>query len=260
MRRMPFGKFCHSLFVVVLVVSAVVRAGEMRAGSVRSEYSDRTFSRYSVGVSSGTLGIGAGVGYQVSERVRLRLRGAYLNYDRKEQWGSMDSRIQIHGNNAGMLIDFFPFGERFYISAGLNLCESQAEYRAQFRQKAGMQNMVHFGGRDYKVTEGDYASISGDYRWNKLQPYIGIGYQDYVFDRPWLMYSIDMGICYMGQGDMSVQASGGLKSRDPETCQWKPISPGELEQGIRQEGKDFFELADSLRFYPVLQMSISAVF
>ena len=59
---------------------------------------------------------------------------------------------------------------------------------------------------------------------------------------------------------MSVQASGELKSRDPGTCQWKPITPAELEQGIRQEGRDFFDLADSLCFYPVLQMSISAVF
>ena len=159
-----------------------------------------------------------------------------------------------------MLIDFFPFGEHFYISAGLNLCESKAEYRAHFRQRPGLQNRVHFGGRDYKITDGDHASIRGDYTWNRLQPYIGIGYQDHMFDLPWLMYSIDMGICYMGQGEMSVQASGGLKSRDPETYQWEPITPAELEQGIRQEGKDFFDLADGLRFYPVLQMSISAVF
>ena len=260
MWRMTFGKFCSVLLVGILAVGAVARAGEMRTEPVMFEYPDKAIPRYSVGVSGGTQGIGVSVGYQVSERVRVRLRGAYLGYDSSEQWGSMDSRIQIHGNNAGMLIDFFPFGEHFYISAGLNLCESEAEYRAHFRQKPGLQNRVHFGGRDYKMTDGDHACISGDYTWNKLQPYIGIGYQDYVFDLPWLMYSIEMGICYMGQGEMSVQACGGLKSRDPETYQWEPITPAELEQGIRQEGKDFFDLADGLRFYPVLQMSISAVF
>ena len=252
MWRMMVGKLCYSVCVVVLMLSVVARAGEMRTEPVMFEYPGRAIPRYSVGVSGGTQGIGVSVGYQVSERVRVRLRGAYLGYDSSEQWGSMDSRIQIHGNNAGMLIDFFPFGEHFYISAGLNLCESKAEYRAHFRQKPGLQNVVHFGGRDYKMTDGDHACISGDYTWNKLQPYIGIGYQDHMFDLPWLMYSIDMGICYMGQGKMGVQACGGLKSRDPETYQWEPITPAELEQGIRQEGRHFFDLADSLRFYPVL--------
>ena len=245
---------------MVILAGAVAEAGEAGLEPVMYEYPDRTIPQSRVGISGGTQGAGLIAGVQVSERVRIRLRGARLGYDGSEQWGSMDTRIKMHGDNAGMLVDFFPCGEHFYISAGLNWCESRAEYHAHFRQKAGCQNTVHFGGRDYKMSDGDRASISGDYTWNKLQPYIGIGYQDYLFETTWLMYSVDLGINIMGRGEMRVSATGGLKSRNPETLCWEPITQPELEQGIRAEGRDFFNLADKLTIYPVLQISISVVF
>lgn len=247
------GSFYKKLLMGVLVVSSVAQGS--------NEVSiDGTHSPYSVALSCGTQGFGASIGYHVSECLRLRLRGAYLACNNTDKWGTMDSRIEIHGNNAGMLADFFPFGEHFYISAGINLSESKAEYRAHFRQEAGRQKIILFGGKKYKITEGDNASICGDYSWNKLQPYIGIGYQNYAFNLPWLMYSIDIGVSFMGHGDMRVRAKGGLKSRNPETYLWSPITPGELEKGLRQEGKDFFDIADNLTIYPVIQMNITVLF
>ena len=116
------------------------------------------------------------------------------------------------------------------------------------------------GGTEYSVTDGDYADINGKYSWNHAQPYIGIGYQNYLFEGTSLYYSVDFGINFMGSGDLTVGSSDNLRYRDPVTNQFKPVTDGVLEDSIRKEGRDFFKIADDLCVYPVLQFAIGARF
>ena len=217
-------------------------------------------ARWRVGMEAGTMGLGVSAGYQLSEQVRIRLRGAALRHDSTEEWGSMNSRLKLQGNNAGILLDYFPWGRHFYLCAGVTISESRAVYHARFRQKEGFQNMVDFGGQLCKITQGDEAGIRGSYSWNHLQPYIGIGYQDELWENSGLYYSIDIGINIMGKGELEAQSYGGLKYRDPESYQWKAVTEGEARQMLRREGKDFFDLADSLSIYPVLQLGVAVEF
>ncbi len=243
-------------------------AGESFAGSIIAasdavetvEQPRQQEARWRVGMEAGTMGLGVSAGYQLSEQVRIRLRGAALRHDSTEEWSSMNSRLKLQGNNAGILLDYFPWGRHFYLCAGVTISESRAVYHARFRQKPGLQNIVDFGGQDCKITQGDEAGIRGSYSWNHLQPYIGIGYQDELWENSGLYYSIDIGINIMGKGKLEAQSYGGLKYRDPESYQWKAVTEGEARQMLRREGKDFFDLADSLSIYPVLQLGVAVEF
>ena len=211
-------------------------------------------------INAGTQGAGISFGYRINPGVRLRLRGAMLNYSKDESWGDSDARLKIYGNNVGLLVDIFPGEDNFYISAGLNFSESKMRCRARIYRDPGMSANKVVGGVEYDVIRGDYADISGKYSWNHVQPYVGIGYQDSLFGCDSLYYSVDLGLNFMGNGDLSVSSSGHLRYKDTSDGVFKPATDDVLEKSIRKEGRDFFKIADDLCVYPVLQVAIGARF
>ncbi len=211
-------------------------------------------------INVGTQGAGVSIGYKLNPGVRLRLRGAVLGYSANEDWGDSDARLKIYGNNVGLLVDIFPGEGNFYISAGLNFSESKMRCRSRIYREPGMAANAIVGGTEYSVTDGDYADINGKYSWNHAQPYIGIGYQNYLFKGTSLYYSVDFGINFMGSGKLSTSSTGNLLYRDSTTGTMKPATEEVMEKSIRKEGRDFFKIADDLCVYPVLQFAIGARF
>lgn len=214
-----------------------------------------------VDVNAGTLGAGASVAVQLNPQVRLRLRGAVLSYDQRELWSDMDSQMKIHGNNIGLLVDMFPGEDRnFYISAGLNFGENKMRCQARANRAPGMATNIDFGGTEYRLLSGTQGEINGKYAWNHATPYIGIGYQDSLWEGSSLYYSVDLGINFLGSGNLSVGSTGQWQYKDPATNQWKDATSDQFRQSILREGRDFFKIADDLCVYPVLQLSIGSRF
>lgn len=232
---------------------AIVGAGLLPAmGSTQQDFN--------IDINAGTQGAGMSVGYHVTPSVRLRLRGAVLSHSTSESWGDSDARMKLYGNNVGLLVDVFPGEGNFYLSAGLNFSESKMRCRARIYRDPGMSANKVVGGVEYDVIRGDYADISGKYSWNHVQPYVGIGYQNSLFGCDSLYYSVDLGLNFMGNGDLSVSSSGHLRYKDTSDGVFKPATDDVLEKSIRKEGRDFFKIADDLCVYPVLQVAIGARF
>lgn len=211
-------------------------------------------------INAGTQGLGAAIGYRPNPYIRFRIRGATINYDYQEKWSDMDTTIKLHGDNAGLLLDIFPFGGKFYITAGVNFSENKMRYKASLYRTPGMAYNVHLAGRDYRMLNDTRCEIFGKYQWRHAQPYIGIGYQDIMPYCEHLYYGIDLGLNFMGSGKLQVRSKGNLERRDPRTYEWKSIGHDEVEYLVRKEGHNFFKVADDLRVYPVLQLSIGAAF
>ena len=211
-------------------------------------------------INAGTQGAGISLGYNINPSVRLRLRGAMLSYSANENWSDSDARLKLYGNNVGLLVDIFPGEGNFYISAGLNFSENKMRCRSRIYREPGMAANAVVGGIEYAVSGSEQAEIYGKYSWNHAQPYIGIGYQDSLLGSSTFYYSLDLGINFMGSGNLTVGSSGNLNYRDTTTDQMKPVTNSVLEESIRKEGRDFFKIADDLCVYPVLQLGIGARF
>ena len=211
-------------------------------------------------INAGTQGAGISIGHKINPSVRLRLRGAMLSYSANENWSGSDTQLKLYGSNVGLLVDIFPGEGNFYISAGLNFSENKMRCRSRIYREPGMAANAVVGGIEYAVSGGDYADINGKYSWNHAQPYIGIGYQDSLLGSSTFYYSLDLGINFMGNGNLTVGSSGNLNYRDTTTDQMKPVTNSVLEESIRKEGRDFFKIADDLCVYPVLQLGIGARF
>lgn len=236
----------HSLFLTLLPLLALPALADTR--------------NIHFDVNAGTQGLGLSLGYKVNPSVRLRLRGAMMGYDTTENWSDMQSQLKLYGNNVGMLVDIFPGEGNFYISAGLNFSESKMRCRARHYTQPGRASNFEFGGVEYRHLRGPYAEVTGKYSWNHAQPYIGIGYQDSLFGSSTFYYSVDLGINFMGSGSLTVSNSGNMEFKDPATNQWKPAENQMIEDAVRQEGRDFFKIADDLYVYPVLQLGLGVRF
>lgn len=236
-----------SLFLSILALCALPALG-----------ADKT--ELSFDVNAGTQGAGVSLGYKLNPSVRLRLRGAMLSYEQNENWSDSQAQLKLYGDNVGLLVDIFPGEGNFYITAGLNFSENKMRCRSRIDRKPGMVGTATVGGIEYSIIEGTHAEINGKYSWNHAQPYIGIGYQDDLFDSSTFYYSLDLGINFMGSGNLTVSGSDNLRYRDPATNEMKPATEAMMEESIRKEGRDFFKIADDLSVYPVIQFAIGARF
>ena len=238
--------------------SYVLHAGEPEIiDIVEQQYTNPHFTLAATG---GTQGLGMSMGYRFNPYLGMRLRGATIGYDCTETWGNQHTRLNLNGDNTGFLVDIYPFGGKFYLTAGLTFCESTMRYRARFSRGLGEDCHIQMGGFHFELRDDNEGELSGKYSWNKLQPYIGIGYTDTIIDGYPLYYSLDLGINYMGSGKFNSSNKGHFVCQDP---QWLTISDATDEQinaAMRREGRDFFRFAERLRIYPVLQLSVGLQF
>ena len=238
-------------FVLFLLVSSVALAGGECAEVGPAQ------SKWSVAAVGGTQGVGMSVGYRMNEYVGFRLRGAVMDYNQFDDWSGSQSTVKLNGDNAGLLVDIYPFGGKFYISAGLTVSECNMRYKRRFTMPAGGQIDTMVGSQRW-IINGD-AEISGKYEWNHLQPYLGIGYADTIGESGLFYYAVDLGINYMGSGNLRVGHAGNIRY-EKEYGLKIAIGSHQVESFIREDGRDFFKIADNLHVYPVLQLSVGLRF
>lgn len=223
-------------------------------------------------VNVGTLGVGVNVGYEFNRHLKLRVRGSYLaaDYDKTwsdGSWGStpLDGKFEFDGSSVGLLLDYHPFGGSFHLTGGLNFSGMKLDAKATMKNAADLQGLsgeYDFGGTTYKVAAGDEAQVKGRYEWNRVQPYLGIGWSsDGDGDRSFY-FSCDIGVNFIGKGQLSVSHSGAdIQVKGPDG-QYHDVADIDamLEASLREEGKDFFDIADKVIVYPVIQFGIGGRF
>lgn len=213
-------------------------------------------------VNVGTQGIGLSIGYEFNQHFKLRMRGAYLAYDYDDDWGNgadgltAKGKMDFDGSNVGLILDYHPFGGRFHVSGGLNFADTKVKIDSNLNAATGAdgsEGTYDFGGVTYRAA-GNSGNIHGKYSWNTVQPYLGIGWSsDGDGDRS-LYFSIDLGVNFIGNGSLSVGASDNIQAWNG--TDWEKASNATIEHSVREEGKDFFKIADDLFVYPVLQIGM----
>ena len=249
------------LFLLALFCpSYALHAGEQQVTDFEEQHRNATSPDFSIAATGGTQGLGLSIGYRFNPYIGVRLRGATLGYSSTETWGNQRTRLNLNGDNAGLLVDIHPFGGNFYLTAGLTHCESTMRYRARFTRGLGKDCHIQMGGFHFELREDSAGELSGKYSWNKLQSYLGIGYTETITVGYPLYYSIDLGINYMGNGKFRSSNKGYFTVQDPRWLTTSEATDEQINAAVRRESRDFFRLADRLRFYPVLQLSVGLQF
>lgn len=212
-------------------------------------------------VNAGTQGVGFNIGYEFNRYLKLRFRTGFMSFSYDDEWNDMDFEAKLNGNNSGLILDVHPFAGKFHISAGLNFNPLKLEARGKLNgEKYGdfdSSEIYELGNYQYRLKDGVNSGwVFGEYSWRTCQPYLGIGWSsDGDGDRS-LYFTFDLGVNFMGSGNLSVSSSAGVEEAPIGTDNWSDLDTSTLKDSLMEEGKDFFKIADKLYVWPVLQIGV----
>lgn len=215
---------------------ALVLFGLCLAGSVTAA---EDVNRFSAGVTGGTLGLGAEVGYAFSPRVRIRGLAAGLDASHDiEPDGQSDLRYDadVELRNAAAFVDFHPFSGNFRVSAGMVVSDNSGDGSATCRQ-----TFCNFGDGSNILVQGDRVDVDVEFS-DAAHPYLGIGWSSTPDSTGDWLFSIDLGATYLGDPDVDASISG-------------PSSGNPLaQQEVENEERNIEDDLEDFEFYPVVMI------
>lgn len=126
---------------------------------------------FSVGLTAGTIGIGAEAATSITENLNVRTVVAGFKYSKD---GSQGTDITYEGDakflNAGLLLDYYPFGSGIRLSAG-------GYYNGTSVALKGIPTAgSSYTFNDVTYTSADVGDLNAEVKYKKIMPYVGFGF------------------------------------------------------------------------------------
>lgn len=157
-----------------------------------------------IGVSAKVGGLGAGVEvtqyYNDMYSARLGVGQLKVSKDFDEDGVNYKGDLKVGGVN--LFGDIHPFHGGFRVTGGIVKMDTGLKGEAKFDGSGS----IDINGNTY--TSADVSSVNADVKWNKVRPYIGIGYDGGNTDKDGGFFlTTDFGIIYAGKASVSVTAN-----------------------------------------------------
>lgn len=194
-----------------------------------------------VDVHAGTLGGGLGVSFGViPDRVDLRAGFNTFNYNRTLTSGTIDYDGQVKFENAGALVDLYPFNGSFRLSLGLYYNNNNFDLTG----KPNASGTYTINGTTY--TASQVGSLTGTVSFDKSSPYIGFGFGNPMRGgHVTLMF--DVGAIYQGSPQVTLNATGAAGN---------PLLASDLTAAQQTAQNDMTKF----RWWPVIQLGLGIRF
>lgn len=201
-------------------------------------------SRSDLGLTGkiGTLGYGAelNLGLTDSVGVRLGLNAFSYRYNANSSAVNYDFKLQLQTVSA--LADWYPFEGSFRTSAGVLYNNNKVSLNA-----LPTGGTYTINGTTYAAS--DVGSMQGTMTFNKVAPYLGIGWGNPVArNKGWGMTS-DIGVLFQGQPKTSLVATCGA-SLSPSQCT-------DLQNNAAAENAKVESDLKNFKWWPVVSFGIS---
>jgi hypothetical protein len=198
-------------------------------------------SRSGLGLTGkiGTLGYGAELNFGSSDSfsARLGLNAYTYKYNANSNTVNYDFKLQMQTVSA--LADWYPFSGGFRTSAGLLYNNNKVSLGAM---PTGGNFTIGTG--TYSTTQ--VSSLQGTMTFNKIAPYLGIGWGNPVAnDKGWGLVT-DIGVLFQGSPKTSLTA----------TCNPAPCSAG-IQADVAAENTKVQNDLSNFKFWPVVSLGIS---
>lgn len=238
---------------------------EIPAGQLEEADSDKI--GVLVDVNVGTLGAGFSLGYEFNAYLKARARAGFMGYTYNDEWNDAEGSLEFCGNNFGIMLDYHPFGGSFRLTAGVTITELAIDASAKMNKE--FKSDYSFGSYTFYV-EGSEMEATGKYEWNRVQPYIGLGWSSDTEENDTVYFTADIGINIMGSGNFSVDCNAdanvyytnhktGVTTHIDIDNEKAKLNQA-LKDAILEEGEDFFDIADLIKIYPVIQLGVGVRF
>ena len=196
--------------------------------------------RLAAGITAGTLGIGPEIGYRINRTIGVRANAAFFEFGFDVNTSNVDYDVDVELKSAGLMLDLYPTGSGFRISAGVR-------YNATGANADGTpQDRVRINGLVFQPAE--IGRVRGDFDLDEFAPSLTIGYGGTI--RPGFFASVDAGALFQGKLRVSpLRFEDGTASGDILAL---PIVANELEE----ERDELQAELDDYQVYPILQFGL----
>lgn len=193
-------------------------------------------ARLAIAGKAGTLGLGGELSARILTDVNLRFGATALDLDLDGEVADIDYDFGLDLRTFPLMVDWYPFDDTFHLSGGIVLNESDVGLDARF------SGSVEIGGRTYPASE--VGTLSGDLSFDRVAPYVGIGWGNAFGSRRRWGFLSDFGVAFIDSPDVTLTATGPLAS-DPT-----------FQADLARERGDLEDDIGDFKVYPVLSISL----
>ena len=192
-----------------------------------------------LGPKFGTTGIGLDYAFGINRHINLRSGFNYGSFNLDKSFGSVKYDTALDMISVPVLVDLYPAGGNFRISAGLYIQpDTKADIDATPSEPEQIGNHVY--------APEIIGTLSGTIEVEDvLTPYIGIGFGNTVGEDQWLTFSLDIGVMFQSY-DVSLTADGAGMTTPVDT----------FRQDLVKEEKRIQEDADNFKIFPVVTLAL----
>jgi hypothetical protein len=192
-------------------------------------------SGLSLGVIGGTNGLGVEAGYRFNSRIGVRGNATSFKYDK-----TVDSDdFEIDGNarlkSFGALVDLYPFGGSFRISAGMR---SNSNRFGGIATPTG--STVELGDNTY--TAAQVGDLTGTVKFRKSAPTATLGWGGKM--KTGLHFGFELGVVAQGSARLAASSNGTLAGN--------PTFQADLDDKLAEWEDD----AKDYKLWPVIQVGL----
>jgi len=192
--------------------------------------------RLAIAGRAGTLGLGGDVMINILPDLNLRLGVGAFDLDYDDEFSDVDYDFELDLLTFPITLDWYPFDDKFYVSAGVVFNETEASLDATY------SGTLDIGGTTYNAAE--IGVLSGSLGFDNVAPYVGIGWGNaFGRSRRW-GFMADLGVAFTGSPDVALSATGTLAG--------DPTFAADLER----ERADLEDDVEDFKIYPVLSMNL----
>lgn len=191
----------------------------------------------SVAAKVGTTGLGADVGYKFNPLLKARLGVNYLKLARSVKVEKINYDMKMKSQGFGLFADFYPFMGSLRLTAGIY------KPNLQFDIDATGSGSYEIQGNTYNAAT--LGKLTGSVKWDKVAPYLGIGYETgsfFGFSLP-VGLAFDLGAMHIGKPSIDYNATGAAAN---------PY----LQNDINKERKEVENQLGNAKWYPVVSAGV----
>lgn len=189
----------------------------------------------SVGLTAGTLGIGPEVGYRVNQTIGIRANASLLSFGADFDSDDVAYRGDVDLKSGGLMLDVYPFGGGFRLSAGARINGNKGEL------KATPTGTVDIGNGTY--TAAQVGTITGKMDVKDFAPALTLGYGGGL--RRGLVFTVEAGVLFQGAVRVNQFTSTGTLAND-----------NAFRANLELERQSLRDDVDDYKVYPILQLGV----
>lgn len=190
----------------------------------------------------GTLGVGAELNLGISDRLSARVGFNAFNYKYNTTSDTVNYDFKLQLQTISALADWYPFAGWFRTSAGLLYNNNKVSLDGK---PTGGSYTIN--GNTYLAT--DVGSLQGTMTFNKVAPYLGIGWGNPVAKNKGWGLASDIGVMFQGKPKTNLTATCG-PTLSPTACT-------QLQTDTATENTKLQDDLSNFKWWPVVSVGIS---